>query len=305
MHLVISHAAPLGSRCRAASRTLALPALQTLLARASTVDTHAANDQDLSPLPERLVAGTQVPDGLVPWAAWKAQAAGLYQSGQAWALITPCHLQIHADHVAMHDPHSLQLDEAASRALWEAMRPYFEEDGIKLHWHSPRTWLAQGPALQDLPTAALARVRGQPIDPWIPRHVQASPLRRLQNEMQMLLYTHPVNDARSAAGQSPVNGFWISGTGAPQPPRGQLLDLLARSATQDEPQAWCAAWQTLDAGPLAQALARQTRSPEEPLCISLCGTAQGRSYTLGAPSAWQWLAQLWPARRVATYLDDL
>ena len=84
-----------------------------------------------------------------------------------------------------------------------------------------------------------------------------------------------------------------------------LLDLLARSATQDDPQAWCAAWQSLDAGPLAQALARQARSPEEPLCISLCGTAQGRSYTLGAPRAWQRLAQLWPARRVATYLEDL
>ena len=305
MHLVISHAAPPGPRCRAASRTLALPALQTLLARARAQRALPASDTDLCPLPERLVAGTQVPDGLVPWAAWKAQAAGLYQSGQAWALITPCHLQVHADHVAMHDPHHLQLDEGPSRALLDAMAPYFAEDGITLHWHSPRTWLAQGAALQDLPTAALARVRGQPIDPWIPRRAQAGGLRRLQNEMQMLLYTHPVNDARSAAGQPVVNGFWISGTGTPQPPQGQLLDLLARSAAQDDPQAWCTAWQTLDAGPLAQALARHTRNPEEPLCISLCGTAQGRSYTLGAPSAWQRLAQLFAARRPHTYLDDL
>jgi hypothetical protein len=305
MHLVISHAAPPGPRCRTASRSLALPALQTLLARARTMDTQAAQDADLCPLPERLVAGAQVPDGLVPWAAWKAQAAGLYESGQAWALITPCHLQVHADHVAMHDPHRLELDATESRALWEAMRPYFEEDGIGLHWHSPRTWLAQGPALEALPTASLARVRGQPIDPWIPRHAQAASLRRLQNEMQMLLYTHPVNDARSAAGHSPVNGFWISGTGAPQPAQGQLLDLLARSAAQDDPQAWCAAWQALDAGPLAQALARHTRSPEEPLRISLCGPVQARSYTIGTPKAWQRLAQLLPARRAATYLDDL
>ena len=84
-----------------------------------------------------------------------------------------------------------------------------------------------------------------------------------------------------------------------------MLDLLARSAAQDDPQAWCTAWQTLDAGPLGQALARHTRNPEEPLCISLCGTAQGRSYTLGAPSAWQRLAQLFAARRPHTYLDDL
>ena len=305
MHLVIAHAAPTGPNCRAASRSLTLPALQTLLARARAVEMHTANDTDLSPLPERLVAGAHVPDGLVPWAAWKAQVAGLYQSGQAWALITPCHLQVHADHVAMHDPHALQLEEAPSRALWEAMRPYFEEDGIDLHWHSPRTWLAQGPALHNLPTASLARVRGQPIDPWIPRQAQAASLRRLQNEMQMLLYTHPVNDARSAAGRSPVNGFWISGTGTPQSPQGQLLDLLTRSASQDDPKAWATAWQTLDAGPLAQALARHSRSPDEPLCISLCGPSHARSYFVAKPSAWQRLSQLLPARRAATYLDDL
>jgi hypothetical protein len=95
------------------------------------------------------------------------------------------------------------------------MQPYFEEDGIQLHWHSAHTWLAQGPVFQNLASASLARVRGQPTDPWIPRQSAAQRLRRLQNEMQMLLYTHAVNDARGARGQAPVNGFWMSGTGSP------------------------------------------------------------------------------------------
>ena len=33
----------------------------------------------------------------------------------------------------------------------------------------------------------------------------------------MLLYTHPVNDAREARGLSPVNAFWVSGTGVLPP----------------------------------------------------------------------------------------
>ena len=41
----------------------------------------------------------------------------------------------------------------------------------------------------------------------------------------MLLYTHPINDAREARGALPVNSFWLSGCGAP-----------AATASGDEPQ---------------------------------------------------------------------
>jgi hypothetical protein len=47
----------------------------------------------------------------------------------------------------------------------------------------------------------------------MPVAARAKPLRRLQNEMQMLLYTHPVNERRIARGLPAVNSFWISGTG--------------------------------------------------------------------------------------------
>ena len=100
------------------------------------------------------------------------------------------------------------------------MQPYFAEDGITLHPLSDTTWLAQGSVLVDLPTASLARTRSARVDGWMPRQPQAQALRRLQNEMQMLLYTHPVNDARKARFLPPVNSFWISGTGTlPATPR--------------------------------------------------------------------------------------
>jgi len=217
MHLVISHAAAPGPRCRAASATLELPHLQSLLRQAVAQTLHSRSQDTLTPLAEHLASGQAYADGLVPWAAWLAQASGLYASGQHWALISPCHLQIHSDHVAMQDPDFLQLPEDESRTLLAAMQPYFEEDGIALHWHSPDAWLAQGSVFQGLASASLARVRGQATDPWIPRQSAAQSLRRLQNEMQMLLYTHAINDARSARGKAPVNGFWISGTGSPLP----------------------------------------------------------------------------------------
>lgn len=46
---------------------------------------------------------------------------------------------------------------------------------------------------------------------WLP---QTQPFQRLHSEAQMLLYSHPFNDAREARGLPPVNGFWLHGAGA-------------------------------------------------------------------------------------------
>ncbi len=61
---------------------------------------------------------------------------------------------------------------------------------------------------------------GRNVDPWLPKQDKndanstARKMKLLQNEMQMLLYTHALNDERAARRQLPVNSFWLSGTGA-------------------------------------------------------------------------------------------
>jgi hypothetical protein len=330
MHIVISHAAAPGPRCRAASATLHLPHLQALLQRVAAKTLHAGRQESLTPLAEHVASGQAYGDGLVPWAAWLAQASALYEGGQHWALISPCHLQIHSDHVAMQDPGLLQLDEEESRTLLAAMRPYFEEDGIALHWHSASTWLAQGAVFQGLASASLARVRGQPIDSWIPRQSAAQGLRRLQNEMQMLLYTHALNDARSARGQAPVNGFWISGTGtplatsaaptftaSPSPaqfvppsdpfglisPHAMYVETLSASALRDDAQAWTQAWQALDTEVFAPLAAPPASG--HAIRITFCGEQGARTCVLGRTSLWQRIKQLWSAPALTHFVHDL
>jgi len=292
MHIVISHAAAPGPRCRTASAALQLPHLQALLRQAGAQTLHTGGPDTLTPLPEHLASGQAYPDGLVPWAAWLAQGNGLYQDGQHWALISPCHLQIHSDHVAMQDPALLQLGQDESRTLLAAMQPYFEEDGIQLHWHSAHTWLAQGPVFQNLASASLARVRDQPTDPWIPRQSAAQSLRRLQNEMQMLLYTHAVNDARGARGQSPVSGFWISGTGNPLADDALPHDAAKPSTKGDAP---------LGAeNPLADAAAPQGAAKPLPMGAAPQITANPLHALLPPASA-----GLGPVNPHAVYIDTL
>ena len=331
MHLVISHASAPGPRCRAASACLVLPQLQALLRRSGAVTLQIGQADSLTPLAEHVAAGGIYPDGLIPWAAWLAQESDLFQSGQHWALISPCDLQVHSDHVAMRDPSLLDLGDEDSRALLGAMQPYFEEDGIALHWHSAGTWLAQGQVFKDLPSASINRVRGQAIDAWIPRQSAAQGLRRLQNEMQMLLYTHPLNDARSARGQAPVNGFWISGTGSPahaQTPKTQadvpseimhasasfsgkrsphalLVDSLTASALQDDAQTWTQLWQMLDSELLASLTTHRTGATEQALSITLCGNERARRFDITGASLWLRIRQQFTAPAISHFVQDL
>lgn len=210
--------------------------------------------------------------GHIPWAAYESQTWG---TPCAW--VQPCHWQVGTDRILMGDPEALQLRASEADALRAAMRPYFEEDGIALTDHgTPGAWLATGEVFRQLPTASLARVAGRNINTWLPdaSTPTGATLRRLQNEMQMLLYTHPLNDEREARGQQVVNSFWLTGAGvldAP-PPAGATLavdDRLASAARHDDAEAWLAAWSALDAELMPQLLRRVQRG--EPLRLTLCG----------------------------------
>jgi len=259
-----------------------LPRLEKLMARMTRLDADQRALSTLSPPHERAQALLQgLPcdvDGSIPWAAWEQTQSGSNPATHAWALITPCHWTVNSDHIVMSNPQSLNLTEDESRALLEAVRPYFEEDGIRMAYARPGQWLAQSELFRGMATASVDRVAGGNIDGWLPRSAHAAPLRRLQNEMQMLLYTHPVNDVRSSAGLQAVNSFWVSGTGAlpenfqpslsPSNPLVVANDLRTAAIAQDWP-AWIQAWKTLDATQCAALL--QEVDAGQPARLTLCG----------------------------------
>ena len=280
----------------------ALPAdstrnLAQLLKGMKSVHTDEADAHTLSPPHERAlgralgIADADTADGLIPWAA---RDAALHlpggDGGNAWAWITPCHWAMGREHATLTDPAALGLQESESRALQAAMRPYFEDDGITLHYVpalGPSRWLAEGELFRQLPTASLDRALGRNVDPWLPQQNKgdaggaARKIKLLQNEMQMLLYTHALNDERSARRQLPVNSFWPSGTGALAAASG-LLPLsqrereqitiprsLAQAVFADDWTAYAQAWAALDANEIAALLARQRAG--ETVRLTLCG----------------------------------
>ena len=282
-----------------------------------------AGAHSLSPPHERALArleglaGGELQDGLIPWAAWeRAQSDEPASSTEAWAWVTPCHWAMGREHATLTDPAALGLSEADSRALMAAMQVYFNEDGITLHYAAPQRWLAAGELFRGLPTASLDRALGRSVDPWLPAstHTGSSAagkkLRRLQNEMQMLMYTHPVNEARSAQRLLPVNSIWFSGTGdlpagfkpLSATPQVHAPRMLADAALRGDWPAYAQGWAAVDA--LAQAMLLRQNAGEV-LQLSLCGERRAQTFE-SAPVSWlSRLTRLFPPKPLLGYLESL
>jgi hypothetical protein len=310
MHLLIPFASTLSEGCRYTLRELQLPNLTRLLARLS-VGTHVGGDEaSLTPPHERALGaalGLHGADGCLPWAARQAALDGIATGGAAWGLLTPAHWQLAADHVSLDDPAELALDEAGSRALLQAVRGLFESVGWRIAWGAPLRWYAAHETLRELPCAAIDRVIGRNVDAWMPPDPRMAKVRRLQSEVQMLLYQETVNDEREARGELAVNSFWLSGCGVRQRETDAadltVDDSLRASALADDWAAWAEAWRALDAGPLAVLMQRAGRG--EPVTLTLCGERHAQRLETVPQSRWARLARRLRAPPVAPVLEAL
>lgn len=313
-HLLIPLAASPAQGCQQALEGLELPQLDRLLARLSSTGLDAGAETDFAPPHERALARHHglpaTSEGTTPWAAWHQhqQVSAPHAATSAWAFITPCHWQVGADHVTLGDPARLQLDEAASRALLAIVAPWFAEDGITLAYDQPTRWIAQGAVFDNLPTASLDRVIQRDVRAWMPDPARARLLHRLHSEMQMLLYTHPFNDARAAQGLPPVNAFWVHGAGAlPQPPAPvpapEMPTTLLDAALREDWHAWRQAWAALDAGPVARLAAHVAGGGAARL--TLCGERGAQSWHTAPRSLGQRIQSLFRPQRFSSMREQL
>jgi hypothetical protein len=162
----------------------------------------------------------------LPHEMWLARELGLEQFGQpafaaaamrgfgldpldgTWFIINPSHIEIARSHLMMPDLRQLPLPDAESRALFDAARPYFEESGHALAYGDAKTWFMRADQWGGLDTATPDTAVGMNLTDFMPVGAHALAYRKLQNEIQMLWYTHPVNAARESRRQPPINAFW-------------------------------------------------------------------------------------------------
>ena len=277
-HLIVPFASCSSDDWLQAISSIELKNLGKLLRGMKLLETDAGPADSLSAPHERVWAKALgmngSTDGLIPWAALEAKA----NLNEGWAFITPCHWAMGREHATLTDPATLDMNETESRTLLAAMQPYFATEGINLNYEQPTRWLAEGDVFCSLPTASLDRVLGRNVDRWLPA---SKAIKLLQNEMQMLLYTHPINDERAAKGQRSINSFWVSGSGALNEtattnPHTNITRSLAPSAFANDWTAYAQAWTKLDASDIAHLLVQQDSG--KTVRISLSGESNAMTF---------------------------
>ena len=185
---------------------LAMPALEKILARsrrealsAQSLETWLCNAFGV--LDEAIAPITLQADGMEPGQFY-------------WLRADPVHLQLQRAHFLLRTDELLLADEAAQ--LCESLNAHFAGERFKFFAPHPQRWYVRLESAPNLQTHPLAQVAGKNVYPYLPSGDDALYWHRVLNEVQMLLYEHPVNEARVARGEGSVNSVWLWGGGVAQ-----------------------------------------------------------------------------------------
>ncbi|MDR2195782.1 MAG: hypothetical protein LBE50_04165 [Gallionellaceae bacterium] len=180
---------------------LQLPALRMWLARAR-----------VEPLAETTLEGWLCDAfGVSAIAATTLQAEGLAPDASHWMRADPVHLRIVHDKLIL-EPVSLSADEA--QQFVASLNAHFAADGLIFSAPHPRRWYLATPDAPRIATRHFSSVENADVRNRLPDGEDAGHWHRMLNEMQMLLHTHPLNEAREARGELPVNSVWLWGEGS-------------------------------------------------------------------------------------------
>lgn len=136
------------------------------------------------------------------------------QSPQAYCLrADPVHLQVDAGGLILFDASTFPFSKQESQALSDDIATFLLAYGWRLSADHTKRWYLFGGGDQQLTTPPLSLVRGRSVGDLLPEGKDANAWRSRCNEIQMLMYSHPVNRQRAAKGLPLVNSLWIWGGG--------------------------------------------------------------------------------------------
>ena len=131
--------------------------------------------------------------------------------------IEPIHIHAARDHLVLTSTQILDIQSSEADALFDSVKDIFAEMSNVIHRSMPHKWFIESTALESLSTVSSAQAEGRNIDHWMPSDTSiegvARQWRKWQNEIQMIWFNHPVNEARQAEGMLSINSIWISGNG--------------------------------------------------------------------------------------------
>jgi hypothetical protein len=141
-----------------------------------------------------------------------AALAGDAPGARNWARAEPVHLLAALDHLQLGAPVPLALAAGESDRLCADLNAHLADSGFRLQ-PTAHGWLCACPDDVEWAAADPALALGRDLRELLPAGRDATRIRAMVNEMQMLLHDHPVNSHREAQGLPVVNSVWLWGAG--------------------------------------------------------------------------------------------
>lgn len=130
----------------------------------------------------------------------------------------PVYQQMDINHATLADQSLLNLSAADANSLIASLNDQFTGDGLRFECDHPMRWYCQFDKPLSIDTISLTAATGRDVSLCRPTGSDARYWRSLLAEIEMILYSHPVNQQREARGELPVNSLWLWGGGSlPEP----------------------------------------------------------------------------------------
>lgn len=145
-----------------------------------------------------------------------------------WLCADPVHLRLHQEQLILADGSRLAITPDEAQAFIDELNRQFVDSG-RFHLGAAERWYLELPTEQtlgDFAVLPLSVVAGRRVEQQLPTRADLRWLRRLLNEMQMVLHEHPVNQRREERGQPTINSLWLWGGGQlPNPQASEIRHL--------------------------------------------------------------------------------
>lgn len=187
-----------------------LPSMQTLLAKA---DAFRAKPQSFYEQASYLY---HQPLTLANAATMAAMDLTDFDEKAFWLRVDPVQMIPDRDTLVMMPASALAIEEDESKALLENFNQHFAQDAVQLEYGGVDRWYLRIVQPVDIQTTSLDAAAYQNVNDLYPKGNAATYWHQLMNEVQMLFYTHPVNEARREKGWPEINSVWVWGEGVLQ-----------------------------------------------------------------------------------------
>jgi hypothetical protein len=190
---------------------LSMPFLETLLAR--SVSTHC-------PAQELEMWLCKKFDIVQHQSSWPIAPIMLHLDGpdfirtnkDFWMRADPVHLRIEQNHIMLADSQAFKISKEEAEQIVQDLNlcNYHDFSFLPLH---PTRWYLRVSKVPEIQTYTLGQVTCMNINNFLPTGKESIIWHKIFNEIQMLLFEHPVNQARESRGELTINSVWFWGGG--------------------------------------------------------------------------------------------